>query len=144
MVHQIFWILGNPTLTVSVSDAVSHNYAISIDHFKDGFQRFVNLKSQNSNLKVLVSLGGWNEGSLKFSEVVSSASKRKTLVNAIVAFIQEHQFDGFDLDWEYPARRDSENPEDKVRFTISLKHKMYKFVVLGKLFSYSARTSRSL
>lgn len=85
-----------------------------IDNVKDGFQRFVNLKSQNSNLKVLVSLGGWNEGSLKFSEVVSSAAKRKILVNEIVAFIEEHNFDGFDFDWEYPARRDSENPEDKV------------------------------
>lgn len=70
-------------------------------------------------MKVLVSLGGWNEGSLKFSEVLSSAAKRAILVEQVVAFIEEHNFDGFDFDWEYPARRDSDNPEDKVRSAIS-------------------------
>lgn len=34
-----------------------------------GFRKFVDLKNKNPNLKVLISMGGWNEGSEKYSKV---------------------------------------------------------------------------
>jgi chitinase len=37
--------------------------------------------------------------------VVNDATKRAAFVNNIVAFVQQYEFDGFDLDWEYPAQR---------------------------------------
>jgi chitinase len=37
--------------------------------------------------------------------VVNDASRRAAFVNNIVDFVREYGFDGFDLDWEYPAQR---------------------------------------
>jgi GH18 family chitinase len=34
-----------------------------------GFKRFNALREQNTNLKTLIAIGGWNEGSRVFSEV---------------------------------------------------------------------------
>jgi GH18 family chitinase len=34
-----------------------------------GFKRFNALRDQNRNLKTLIAIGGWNEGSRVFSEV---------------------------------------------------------------------------
>ncbi|CAG9772103.1 unnamed protein product [Ceutorhynchus assimilis] len=86
----------------------------------NGFNRFIALKRKNPNLKALISLGGWNEGSLKYSLVLADASKRAVLVKEVVAFIVKYGFDGFDFDWEYPARRDSTNPDDKANFVLIL------------------------
>ncbi|KAF7265572.1 hypothetical protein GWI33_021026 [Rhynchophorus ferrugineus] len=101
----------------------------------NGFQRFVNLKNQNPNLKVIVSMGGWNEMSEKYSEVVADATKRTVLKNEVLAFIQAHKFDGFDFDWEYPARRDSENPEDKQNFVLMLRELKAAFEPHGYILS---------
>jgi GH18 family chitinase len=34
-----------------------------------GFRRFKELKNRNPEFKALVSIGGWNEGSVRFSQV---------------------------------------------------------------------------
>lgn len=47
----------------------------------------------------MVSIGGWNEGSNKYSALVSSASNRKIFVQSALAFIQKYDLDGLDLDW---------------------------------------------
>jgi chitinase len=36
---------------------------------------------------------------------VNDAARRTTFVNNIVEFVGTYEFDGFDLDWEYPAQR---------------------------------------
>jgi chitinase len=36
---------------------------------------------------------------------VSDSGLRAAFVNNIVNFVAKHGFDGFDLDWEYPAQR---------------------------------------
>lgn len=50
-------------------------------------------------------MGGWNEGSERYSRVVGDPVRRTRLVNSIYDFLIFHGFDGFDFDWEYPARR---------------------------------------
>ncbi|XP_032306926.1 acidic mammalian chitinase [Drosophila ananassae] len=63
------------------------------------------LKQRNPNLKILAVVGGWNEGSTKYSAMAADPTKRATFVSTTLAFIQQYGFDGLDLDWEYPGQR---------------------------------------
>ncbi|CAF0791621.1 unnamed protein product [Brachionus calyciflorus] len=86
------------------------------------YKRTIDLKKKNKDLKVLIAVGGWNHGSLPFSNMVSDESKRKKFVAKTVEFLKRIGFDGLDLDWEYPANRDSEDrPDDRIYFTLLCK-----------------------
>lgn len=66
-------------------------------------ERLNNLRKSNPHLKTLISIGGWNEGSNKYSDMVSSAVKRKVFVDSVLQFLAKYQFNGLDIDWEYPT-----------------------------------------
>ncbi|KAL3289217.1 hypothetical protein HHI36_003651 [Cryptolaemus montrouzieri] len=63
------------------------------------------LRHKNKDLKLIVSMGGWNEGSETYSRVSGDPALRKTMISSVISFLKEKRFDGFDLDWEYPAQR---------------------------------------
>ena len=71
---------------------------------KGFYEKVSNLKNKKENLKVLLALGGWNdsEGD-KYSKLVNDPDKRKKFVESAIAFLKENNFDGLDLDWEYPT-----------------------------------------
>jgi len=75
------------------------------------YREFNNLKSSNAGLKTLVAVGGWNLDQTLFSKVSSTKGARKTFARSVVRFLQQHDFDGLDLDWEYPVTRQG-TPED--------------------------------
>lgn len=79
------------------------------------FARFNNLKQKNPELTTILAIGGWNEGSTKYSNMAKQKSTRKTFINSCVAFLLKYDFDGLDLDWEYPANRGGA-AEDKENF----------------------------
>lgn len=81
--------------------------------FADGYKKFTGLKSKNPHLKTLLAIGGWNEGSVKYSNMVSTKSSRATFLKSCLDFMKKYNFDGIDLDWEYPSQRGG-RPEDKV------------------------------
>lgn len=59
------------------------------------------IKAAYPELKINISIGGWAaEG---FSDAVATATNREKLATNIVKFVQAYQFDGVDLDWEYPG-----------------------------------------
>lgn len=59
------------------------------------------LKSQG--VKVVLGLGGWNDSAGdKYSRLVNNPSARRKFIVHAVDFIQQYEFDGLDLDWEYP------------------------------------------
>lgn len=75
-------------------------------YFHIGFiSQTIALKQRNPNLKILAVVGGWNEGSTKYSAMAADPAKRATFVSTSLAFIQQYSFDGLDLDWEYPGQR---------------------------------------
>jgi len=81
------------------------------------------LKQKNSNLKTLISVGGW-EWSGKFSDAAATDTTRTVFAESCVNFITNYGFDGIDLDWEYPVSgglsTNSKRPEDKQNFTLLL------------------------
>lgn len=54
--------------------------------------------SHENILNILI-FSGWNEGSARFSALVSSADRRAQLVKNSIKFLRQNKFDGLDLDW---------------------------------------------
>lgn len=90
------------------------NYAFLLPR-KDGSVRPVanNWKIKNlvktaheHQVKVLVSVGGWSDGNglldPVFETLAADPVARSALVQNAVAFMQEYEMDGVDIDWEYP------------------------------------------
>jgi len=76
------------------------------------YHKVLNQKQKQPDLKVLLSFGGWtfsqaNAGLL--SNMASTAANRATFINSVVKFVRRINFDGFDIDWEYPEARDKTN-----------------------------------
>uniref|UniRef100_A0A2H8TTC1 chitinase n=1 Tax=Melanaphis sacchari TaxID=742174 RepID=A0A2H8TTC1_9HEMI len=92
-----------------------------------GYAKFNGLKTYNKNLKTLLAIGGWNEGSARFSKLVDDEDKRKEFVKNVIKFLRQNNFDGLDLDWEYPAYRDGSNPSDKENYASLVKELREEF-----------------
>jgi len=80
-----------------------------------GFEKATNLKRNRPKLKVTLAIGGWNEGSPKYSTMAADPEKRASFIASAVIFLKKYNFDGLDLDWEYPGKRGGK-PEDKENF----------------------------
>ena len=56
-----------------------------------------------NGVKVLIAIGGWNDSlGSKYSKLVNNPAARRKFTEHVIQFIQKHNFDGLDLDWEYP------------------------------------------
>ena len=82
----------------------------------------VGLKSQNPDLKVILSVGGW--GAEGFSDAALTDASRTAFADSCLQVIQSNNLDGIDLDWEYPVNGGwgviKGRPEDKQNFTLLL------------------------
>jgi chitinase len=100
----------------------------------ENFKALTGLRSKHPHLKVLVSAGGWT-WSKAFSDAALTAQSRKVFVDSAVAFVQRHDLDGFDVDWEYPGMVGDGNvfrPEDKENFTTLMAELRAALDVLGR------------
>jgi len=66
-----------------------------------GETSLVSLAHKN-NVKVMLSIGGW-EDSENFPAVASTQELRTTFAHACLDAIRKFDFDGIDIDWEYPG-----------------------------------------
>lgn len=56
---------------------------------------------------------------IRFSQMVLSSANRQTFINSVISFLREYEFDGLDIDWEYPANRGG-SPQDKQYYSVFL------------------------
>lgn len=85
--------------------------------------QLIKLREQHPHLKIMVAVGGWSRSG-NFSDMALTSQNRKTFINSAIEFIDQHQLDGIDLDWEYPGLPGYGNihrPEDKENFTALLR-----------------------
>lgn len=86
--------------------------------------KMVELKKQNPDLKVILSLGGWG-GCKTCSDIFSSKKNRKVFAVSVKNLLVKYGADGIDLDWEYPAVEGfpghNYKPQDRKNFTALVK-----------------------
>lgn len=72
-------------------------------------QKVQSLKDQNPDIKVLLSIGGWNAGNAILNGVAASTKLRANLISSSISSFENYGFDGLDIDWEYPEDSDKSN-----------------------------------
>ncbi|MGC6204115.1 MULTISPECIES: glycoside hydrolase family 18 protein [unclassified Citrobacter] len=86
-------------------------------------QKIPELRKQNPNLKVLLSVGGW--GARGFSGAAATKETRAVFIQSAQEIIEKYGLDGIDLDWEYPVNGAwglvESQPTDRANFTALLK-----------------------
>nr|AAX69085.1 teratocyte released chitinase [Toxoneuron nigriceps] len=137
--HLIYTFTGLNGDTVKVLDAwqdLPDNWG------KDGFGRFNALREISPSTKTLIAIGGWNEGSTKYSKMASDPAARERFADNVVKFIKKWNFDGFDLDWEYPNQRGG-SPSDIENHVELLKALRTRFDKEGLILSAAVAAAES-
>ncbi|TCC78749.1 glycoside hydrolase family 18 protein [Citrobacter braakii] len=90
---------------------------------QDDLLKIPQLRKQNPNLKVLLSVGGW--GARGFSGAAATKESRAVFIQSAQEIIAKYGLDGIDLDWEYPVNGAwglvESQPADRANFTALLK-----------------------
>jgi chitinase len=95
--YSFLWPSSTGGLTsLSTGNANKLNQLVSLAH--------------ESNVKVLIAVGGWNNGNDSDFEVFAANQTYRTnfTVN-VLNFIEQYDLDGVDIDWEYPDPGTSAN-----------------------------------
>ncbi|EMP5336708.1 glycoside hydrolase family 18 protein [Citrobacter freundii] len=89
---------------------------------QDDLLKIPQLRKQNPNLKVLLSVGGW--GARGFSGAAATKDTRAVFIQSAQEIIAKYGLDGIDLDWEYPVNGAwglvENQPADRANFTALL------------------------
>ncbi|KAG5667845.1 hypothetical protein PVAND_015814 [Polypedilum vanderplanki] len=114
--HIIFAFAG---LDINGKIVLSQNHQIETQIEKEIFN-LIKLKEKRECLKILISVGGYDEGSEKFSSLVETDDSIEKFSNNVLKFLIFYGFDGIDIHWMYPTMRGG-IPEDRLNFVKLLK-----------------------
>ena len=73
-------------------------------------------KLQSKGVKILISVGGY-EHSYNFKLASATPEGQKSFASSLKDLMEEYQFDGVDIDWEYKKKEDAAHYVDLVRAT---------------------------
>ncbi|XP_065360419.1 probable chitinase 2 [Calliphora vicina] len=113
------------------------------EYGKGGYERLTGLKRTHPHLKVSLAIGGWNEGSKNYSNMVADPMSRGKFVKQVTSFIRKYNFDGLDLDWEYPTQRGGA-PQDRENFVLLCKELREQFNPHGLLLTTAIGASKKV
>lgn len=92
------------------------------------------LRERYPELKITVALGGW--GADGFSDAVLTEESREKFTTSIVDYLLEHNFDGLDIDWEFPVIGGwgaiKARPQDRKNFTLFMQLLREKMIKAGE------------
>ena len=109
-------VIPDPTLITAI------NYAFAnVNDTRDGikinneprFRSIIDLKKQNPDLKILLSVGG--NCASGFSEMAADSLKRLAFADDCARVIREYGIDGIDFDWEFPCWEGG-RPDDFINY----------------------------
>jgi chitinase len=110
---------------------------VSVDPAADQvyFPQLQALKKHDSQLEILISVGGYSL-SRNFSDAALTAASRRRFAQSCVQYIKNYGVDGIDIDWELPvsggAPGNTHRPEDRQNFTTLLAELRGQLDAVGK------------
>jgi GH18 family chitinase len=81
------------------------------------YQRFTNLKQKNPKLVLLLAVGGNRNFQIgQMTAMLAAAVNRTNFIQTSITYLRQRNFDGIDLDFQYPGSGVSP-ADDKKRYT---------------------------
>lgn len=106
----IAYVTNSAVASVIPYDKLTHiNFAFLLPNEDGSFQELLNTwligqlipLAHKQDVKVLISVGGWGWDA-QFEKMAANHSTRAAFVKNLVKIMAQYQFDGVDIDWEYP------------------------------------------
>ncbi len=106
----VAYVTGAAVASTIPYEKLTHiNYAFLLPNEDGTFQELVNTwligqlvsLAHKQNVKVLISVGGWGLDQ-QFEKMAADPGTRAAFVQNLVKIVLQYQFDGADIDWEYP------------------------------------------
>ncbi|KAM5345867.1 hypothetical protein ACJ41O_011728 [Fusarium nematophilum] len=81
------------------------------------YRELTRKKKVDPKLKVFIAIGGWafNDPGptvTTFSDIARSDANQRTFIKSLISFMATYDFDGVDIDWEYPAAEDRQGRDE--------------------------------
>lgn len=107
-------------LNISFAKVIDTNGTVDFEPYDQ--KKLLALREQNPGITISLAIGGWGAGN--FSEAAATEAARKNFSATTLEILKAYDFDGVDLDWEYPCCGDSgisSSKNDKQNFTTLMK-----------------------
>jgi len=117
---SLCWVGAVPTSSSTVPTGDGSSYTLYTKFTSDLQAIVADARAINPGIKILVMLGyGGNELNDIFSGYPQSewSAQATQFANNVVAYLQQYNLNGFDIDWEYPLSTDSN--ADQVQLILS-------------------------
>jgi len=135
-----FAVLNGETLQIKTHDSWA-------DVDNSFYKLVTDIKSKGK--KVVIAIGGWNDSlGDKYSRLVRDAGARRRFIQNVIEFIKKYNFDGLDLDWEYPKCWQTDcklgPASDRANFATFVRELKEAFAPYGYLLSSAVSPSKMI